>query len=353
MTATPLAFADPPLRAAHLPRLDVLSDVLRAVRLTGAVFLNSRLTAPFAITTPKRYDPAMPMARLRHVSMFHLVVSGELTIETASGRRQRLTAGDLVLLPFSAEHKLWNGEPTPEFVSAGDLCRPGPLDGLWTIEHGGGGAPTRMVCGYIESSEFLFAPVFRTLPEMLIEHTADETVGALIAFTVSEILSLLDRATPGAHVMLGRMMEVLFVEMLRRHGERLSAGRAGWLGALNDPIVGRALQLLHADPARKWNVTDLAREAGTSRTVLAERFNALLGRPPIEYATCWRIQLAADRLRNGREPIAAIAADVGYESEAAFARAFKRVTGFSPGRWRDGGADSPELMPLQMKRSLV
>jgi len=353
MTATPLAFADPPPRAAIQPTLDVLSDVLRAVRLTGAVFMNSRLTAPFAITTPKRYDPSMPMARLRHVSMFHLIVSGELTIETASGQQERLTAGDLVLLPFSAEHKMWNGEPTPEFVSAANLCRPGPLDGLWTIDHGGGGAPTRMVCGYIESSEFLFAPVFRTLPELLIEHTADETVGALIAFTVSEILSLLDRATPGAHVMLGRMMEVLFLEMLRRHGERLTADGSGWLGALSDSIVGRALQLLHADPGRKWNVADLARESGTSRTVLAERFNALLGRPPIEYATCWRIQLAADRLRNGRDAIAAIAAEVGYESEAAFARAFKRVTGFSPGRWRDGAADSAPLMLLQLHRPLV
>ncbi len=356
MIGTPLAFAEAPPQPAPSPTLDVLSDVLRAVRLTGAVFMRSRLTAPYALTVPKRYDASMPMARLRHISVFHLIVSGECMIETASGQRQLLKAGDLVLLPFSAEHKLWNGEP-PRFVCATKVARPGSLDGLWAIDHGGGGAETRMVCGFIESSEFLFTPVFHTLPEMLIEPTAgeaaNETVGAMIAFTVSELLNLIDQSTPGTQVILGRMMEILFVEMLRRHGERLSAESSGWLGALNDPIVGRALQLLHADAARKWNVADLAREAGTSRTVLAERFNALLGRPPIEYATCWRIQLAADRLRNGRDAIAAIAVDVGYESEAAFARAFKRVTGISPGRWRDGAGDSPPLMPLQLKQPLV
>ncbi len=355
MTGTPLAFADAPHRRAYrapAPPLNVLSDVLRAVRLSGAVFLSSRLTAPFGITAPKHYDPRIPMARLRHVSVFHLIVSGECTIETASGGRRHLAGGDVVLLPFSSEHKLWNGEP-PAFISPASVARPGPIEGIWTIDHGGSGAETRMVCGFIESSEFLFAPVFRTLPELLIERTSDQKAGALIASTVRELLALIEAATPGTQMMLGRMMEMLFVEMLRRHAGRLSAADSGWLGALNDPVVGRALQLLHEDPARKWNVAELAREAGASRTVLAERFNALLGRPPIEYATCWRIQLAADRLRHGREAIAAIAADVGYESEAAFARAFKRVTGISPGRWRNGAGDSPPLMPLEMKTPLL
>lgn len=352
MTGTPLAFADAPPRHAESRTIDVLTDVLRAVRLTGAVFLSSRLTAPFGITAPKRYDPLMPMARLRHVSVFHLIVNGECTIETASGGRRRLAGGDVVLLPFSSEHRLWNGEPST-FISPASVARPGPIDGIWTVNHGGGGAETRMVCGFIESSEFLFAPVFRALPELLIERTGDHKTGALIASTMCELLTLMDAATPGTQMMLGRMMEILFVEMLRRHVGRLSAAGSGWLGALNDPVVGRALQLLHADPARKWNVADLAREAHTSRTVLAERFNALLGRPPIEYATCWRIQLAADRLRHGRDAIAAVAADVGYESEAAFARAFKRVTGISPGRWRGGAGDSAPLMPLELKTPLL
>jgi AraC-like DNA-binding protein len=148
-------------------------------------------------------------------------------------------------------------------------------------------------------------------------------------------VTLVDAAKPGSQMMLGRLMEALFVEMLRRHVARLPRESTGWLAALNDPVVGRALKLVHAAPARRWTADDLAREAGSSRTVLAERFNALLGKPPIEYVTSWRIQLAAERLRGSQESIASIAADVGYESEAAFNRAFKRVTGVTPGRWRD------------------
>ena len=163
-----------------------------------------------------------------------------------------------------------------------------------------------------------------------------------------EIVALVDAATPGRQMMLGRMMELLFVEVLRRHVSRLPADTTGWFAALNDPIVGRALALVHAEPARRWTAEDLAREAGSSRTVLAERFNALLGRPPIDYVTSWRIQLAADRLRNGSDSIAGIAADVGYELEAAFNRAFKRVTGVTPGRWREGAGDVPALMPAQL-----
>jgi len=188
---------------------------------------------------------------------------------------------------------------------------------------------------------------------VLIERTADDKVGALIASTVREVLPLADTAMPGMQMMLGRMMELLFVEVIRRHANRLPPGSKGLLAAINDPVVGRALKLVHASPARRWTADDLAREAGSSRTVLTERFNELIGRPPIDYVTGWRIQLAADRLRNGHDSIRAIAADTGYESEAAFNRAFKRVTGMTPGRWRAGGGDSPPLMPLQLKIPLV
>jgi AraC-like DNA-binding protein len=133
----------------------------------------------------------------------------------------------------------------------------------------------------------------------------------------------------------------LFIEVIRRYAAHLPAGAKGWFAALNDPIVGRALRLIHADPARRWTVDDLAHAAGSSRTVLAERFNAVIGQPPIEYVTSWRMQLAAERIRSGNENIAAVAADVGYESEAAFNRAFKRVTGMTPGRWRDGAMSAP------------
>jgi AraC-like DNA-binding protein len=184
---------------------------------------------------------------------------------------------------------------------------------------------------------------------MLVEPAGSGPVGGQLTAMVRDILQLLDAQTPGTQAMLGRLMELLFVEVLRRHASRLPDGSKGLLAALSDPLVGRALQLLHGDPARRWTAEELARAAGSSRTVLGERFNELLGRPPIDYLTGWRIQLAADRLRNGRDSIARIAADIGYESEPAFARAFKRVTGLTPGRWRVGDGDSRELMPIHFK----
>ncbi len=350
MIETPSSFAKAPAPVAAPPEPDALSAMLRSVRLTGAVFLSARLTAPFGIVSPKRYDERMPMAHLRHISVFHLVAEGDCVIETASGAKRQVEAGDLVLLPFADQHRFYKGT-APEIVFDPSLIRLGPIEGVWTVAHGGGGEETRLVCGFLESAE-LFTPVFRSLPEMLVEHAGAGTVGGGLASTVREIIHLVEAATPGTQAMLGRMMELLFVEVLRRHASRLPTGSKGLLAALNDPVVGRALQLLHADPARRWTADALARAAGSSRTVLGERFNGLLGRPPIDYLTSWRMQVAADRLRHGKAGIARIAADIGYESEPAFARAFKRVTGMTPGRWRDGGGDSRQLMPLQFKEQI-
>jgi AraC-like DNA-binding protein len=346
MTGTPRSFADPPGRAAGTAGPDVLSEMLRAVRLSGAVFFNGCFTAPFRVVSPKQFDEGTPMAHLRHISIFHLFAQGRCSFRTASGRCCEVGAGDLLLIPFADAHTFWNGDPT-ETVTAPEIVRPGPIEGMWAANYGGGGDATRVVCGYLESSEFLFAPVFRTLPDVLVENTNDDSIGALIASTVREIVALVESATPGSQAMLGRLMELLFVEVLRRHVTRLPTNSIGWLAALNDPLVGRALQLVHADPARRWTADDLAREAGASRTVLAERFNGLLGRPPIDYVTSWRIQLAAERLRNSHDPIATIAADVGYESEAAFNRAFKRLTGVTPGKWRDGAGEAASNSPVR------
>jgi AraC-like DNA-binding protein len=184
--------------------------------------------------------------------------------------------------------------------------------------------------------------VFHTLPPILVNRTGDDEVGALLTSTVRQILQLTDKAAAGSELMLGRLMELLFVEVLRRYAAQLPAGTRGLFAALNDNVVSRALQYVHADPSRRWTVEDLAREAGCSRTVLAERFNTVMGQAPIEYVTSWRMQVASDRIRNTADSLAAIAADVGYESEAAFNRAFKRVTGITPGRWRD----EPKRHPL-------
>ncbi len=318
---------------------DVLSETLRTVRLAGSVFLNARFTEPFGVVSPKQYDARTPLAHLRHISIFHLIAAGGCTIETASGERRAVETGDVLLLPFADAHKFWRGDFI-EMAFGPDLMRPGPVNGLWSINHGGGGDTTRMVCGFIELAEFVFAPVFRSLPPLLVGRTGDGKVSALITSTVREILELADAATPGTELLLGRLMELLFIEVIRHYAAQLPETASGWFAGLNDPIVGKALQLVHRDPVRRWTVEDLAREVGTSRTVLAERFHVLLGKAPIEYVTSWRMQLASDRLRSGTESIGTIAADVGYEFEAAFNRAFKRVTGVTPGAWRGRASDS-------------
>ena len=332
MTATPLSFAGTPDPRSPTGA-DLLSEMLKSVRLTGAVFLNARLTTPFGVVDPKSYAQRTPMARLRHVSILHLIVSGQCEFESA-GERRSVSSGDLIFHPFPDQYKFWSGSPD-RIADASEIVQPGPIEGVWTVNYGGGGDEVRMVCGFVQSTEFLFVPVFRTLPPLLVERTTEDKVGALINSTVREIVTLIEASAPGTHALLGRLMELLFVELLRHHVARLPAGSKGWFAALNDPVVSRALRLLHADPEHHWTIDQLASRIGSSRTVLSERFKALLGRPPIEYLASWRIQLAAERLRVGHESVPSIAASVGYESEAAFVRAFKRITGTTPGRWRD------------------
>jgi AraC-like DNA-binding protein len=325
LAATPTAVDD-----GH----DLLTEMLRTLRLTGSVFLNASFSSPFGVISPKRYDASTPLAHLRHVSVFHLIAAGACTIEIATGERRSVSAGDILLLPFADQHKFWNGE-VREPAFGPDLFRPGPVNGMWTVDHGGGGEATRMVCGFIESSEFAFAPVFRSLPPLVVDRTDDDKVSALLTSTVRQILALAEADAPGTDLLLGRLMELLFIEVVRRYASRLPENAKGWFAALNDPVVGRALQAVHADPTRRWTVDALARHAGASRTSLANRFHAVLGQTPMGYVVAWRMQLACDRLRNTGGSLAAIAATVGYESEQAFNRAFKRITGVTPGRWRE------------------
>ena len=340
MIGTPPSFAATPEsdNSGH----DVLAEMLRAVRLTGSVYLNACFTAPFGIVSPRHFDEHTPMAHLRHISIFHLISAGECSVELATGEQRKVSAGDILLMPFADTHKFWNGRPA-EHVAADDVVRPGPLKGMWNINHGGGGQETRVVCGV---HRILGVPA-----DPGVSHLA-AAAGRSDRGRSGQRPHRLHRETDtgddrkrraGSELMLGRLMELLFVEVLRRYAMSLPPSAKGWFAALNDPIVGRALQFMHRDPARRWTVDDLAHEAGSSRTVLAERFQAVLGQAPIEYLTSWRMQLAAERIRTGRDGLAAIAAEIGYDSEAAFNRAFKRVTGVTPGvgatvpRRRSGG----------------
>lgn len=336
MTATPTVVAE-------APDSDLLSDVLKAVRLTGSVFLDGRFTAPFGVVSPAQWDGAATLAHLRHASVFHLIARGECVFENKAGERFKLRQGDVVLLPFTAEHRFWCGEPD-RFAEADELLTPGPVPGVGLVSHGGGGAETRFVCGYLESAELLPAPFFRALPEVVIERTAEEPGSAIATIGAAIIREVGGEPRPGLELMLGRMMELLFLEVLRRHAARLPPSARGVLAASRDPLVSRALTRIHREAGRRWTVEALAAEVASSRTVLNERFRQVMGMAPIEYLTSWRMQLASERLRGARVSIARIAEEVGYESEASFSRAFRRVMGMSPGAWRDGLAADAEAV---------
>jgi hypothetical protein len=187
MTATPPSFA-------KTPAADVLADMLRAVRLTGACFLKASFTEPFGVLSPQRYDATVPMAHLRHVSVFHLITSNGCMIETTSGHRQQLNTGDIALLPFVAEHKLWHGDQ-PEFVPASQIVTRNPKEGVWAFNHGGGGTETRMICGFIESAELMGSPMFRSLPDLVIERAGTRTVDSGIAATIADLIARWSRST--------------------------------------------------------------------------------------------------------------------------------------------------------------
>lgn len=322
---------------------NVLDETLRAIRLKDPVFLNASLSAPFGIVVRPGEDTDAPLAQARNLSVFHLILDGSCRIEIETGERHTVSAGDILVLPFGAAHSISSGDDSHEMEAVRDLMRPSAVDGLWTLDHGGPGAAARILSGFIDASEFAHAPVWTSLPSLLVDRSR-ERISALITTAVRGILPLADAATPTTAFTLERLMELLLVQVVRRYALRLSPSTMGWLAALNDPIVGRALQAIHCDATRRWTVYELAREAGTSRSVLSERFSAMVGQPPIEYLASFRIQLAAERLSKTDDRLAAVAADSGYESQAAFHRAFKRIAGIAPGRWRETEATDHEDM---------
>jgi AraC-like DNA-binding protein/mannose-6-phosphate isomerase-like protein (cupin superfamily) len=315
---------------------DALSDTLRGIRLTASVLLNASLASPFRVAVrPDQMKAATRLAAVRDVSMFYLVVSGGCTLETDGGERHDVSAGDFVLMPVATGHTFHSGDGG-ETVSASELLRPGAPGELGTLQAGGNGDITRIVCGLIDTRELNHAPMLRSLPPLLVVRTGDDQVSALMVSAVHELV-LPEAVAPASELAIGRMMELLLIEVLQRYASQLPVSAKGWLAALCDPVVGRALQAMHRDAARRWTVSALAREAGTSRSVLSERFRAMVGQPPIEYLANWRIQLAARRLRSTDDCLAAVAAASGYDSQAAFHRAFKRIAGVAPGRWREAG----------------
>lgn len=321
--------------------MDALSDVLRVARLKGGVFLHAEFTAPWCIAAQMVPDLCSPfMGPVEHLIPYHYVVEGEFVIRTESDptKVHRLGPGEVVLVPHNDVH-LMGSEFTRTPVSAGEVIQPRDSSGLFSIEHGGGGAPARVVCGFLGCDGAKGNPVLATLPPLLVldvdEGGGAEWIRSTFQFAADEVAA----GRPGSEVVLAKLSELLFVEAVRRYAESLPDDQTGWLAGLRDPYVAKVLALFHADVARPWTIDELAREVGLSRSALADRFGKLLGMAPIHYLAHWRMQVASQELRNTSGSLAQIATMVGYESEAAFSRAFKKAFGTAPASWRKAAAD--------------
>lgn len=324
---------------------DVLSDVLAAVRLSGAVYFDFDLSAPWVAEAPPSREVAhLVLPGAQHVIEAHLIAHGSCWGALAGGEPLRLREGDVLAFPQGHAHAL---SSQPGLRAAPNLSlyerRAAPLPLCY--ERGGGGERTRIVCSFLGCDDRPFNPLLASLPAVL--HLPATQHGDSAAW-IATLLDLAARegksSRPGSENVLARLSELMFVESIRRYLETLPEAETGWLAGLRDPLVGRALGALHGDPREKWTVERLAREVGASRSVLAERFTSMVGQPPMQYLALWRMQLAARQLAEG-SGVAVVAAAVGYDSEAAFNRAFKKRVGMTPGAWRRSPPHSPPSTP--------
>jgi AraC-like DNA-binding protein len=315
---------------------DVLSDVLSAVHLTGALYFDFDLSSPWVAETPAAREIASTvMPGAQRVIEYHLVARGECWGHAIGQPPMRLREGDLFVLPQGDAHVL---SSAPGMRAAPDMSKfARPTTPLPLVYELGGGGPerARLVCGFLGLDERPFNPLLTALPPVI--HLTGEESKAPSGWLVmlhNIAVSESGRARPGAENVLARLSELMFVEAVRRYLETLPAAETGWLAGLRDPVVGQALAELHGQPRERWTVEGLARVVGVSRSVLAERFTALLGQPPMQYLALWRMQLASRILAEGAT-VTEVATAVGYESEAAFSRAFKKLVGQAPAAWRN------------------
>ena len=313
--------------------MDAFSDVLRVIRLSGGVFLEAEFTAPWCIGGKISADDCKPfLAVPRHVIASHFVAAGSMQLRVEGGDAIDVRAGELVLLPHNDTH-VFGSDLNVALMSAREVIQPPQGGGIARINYGGGGAATQLLCGYL-ASDAPFSPLLSALPSVLKLDVRATASGAWIESSFRFAASEIAAGRLGSTTVIAKLSELLFVEAVSQFVASLPAERRGWLAGLRDPQIGRALAVLHARPTEAWTAETLALEVGMSRSVFAERFTSLVGQPPMQYLTLWRMHVAAQQLREGRGSVAQIGFAIGYESEAAFSRAFKRQFGTSPGTWR-------------------
>lgn len=323
----------------------LLQTTLDQLRLEGAIFFRTELTEGFEFeSTPRALADALHPGADRLI-LFHIVARGACWVSVADGHAHWAHQGDVIVLPYGDQHTI-GGRTPAERVSILDLLESPPWRVIPSIRHGGGGAPTDLVCGYLYSEDPLFDPVLRALPPAFVvrlpEGPATDWVRASIAYSLEEI----SPSGAARDAIATRLPELVLIEVLRVHLSTAPAVDRGWIAALHDPVLAPALALLHGAPERRWSVADLAAGAAVSRSLLDDRFRRVLGQSPIRYLTEWRMHLAGDLLATTDLGVAAVARRVGYDSEEAFSRAFKRARALSPSHWRAArSGPSPTAAP--------
>ena len=320
--------------------MDVISEVLRAVRLDSALFFNAEFSAPWCLSEPRSKAVAHQFSKMGgHLILYHFLIEGRAFARLADGQQEELEAGDVVIFPQGDDHYLGYGTPEKP-VDAVAAFSQNLKDGLKLVRFGGGGEVSRMICGYMLCDPKLSDAFLAGLPKMLKVTLAggesDRWIENSIRFSVGDGTT----EEAGSSVVKARLSELLFVETIRRYINSLPPDEKGWLAGARDPVIGKAIALIHADPARQWTIVDLAREVGSSRTRFAERFRQFLGESPIAYLSKWRLKMGAEFLRSRGDSVAEIAESVGYNSESAFNRAFKKEFGRPPAQFRRRGREA-------------
>jgi AraC-like DNA-binding protein len=328
MTGTPQVLPETPGSP------DLLSDLLGRMHLSGAVFLRTEFREPWSVLTPDGCQLASMLSlKSERTIPFHIIAQGGCRLEMEGSEPVWLDEGDAVLLPYGNAHALSGHDPVAT-VPVGTLVPPPPWGDILFLRHGGEGKVTRLICGFLQCDELLFHPLLRHLPALIRVSPGADPKDEWLASTLRHTAHEASHARPGGRCMLPLLTGLMFVEILRKHMQTVSADEVGWFAALNDPVAGAALKHLHAAPLYPWEVGSLAQRIGVSRSVLADRFKHFLGQPPMQYLTHWRLQLAAQALKTTALPMKRIAEQAGYESEAAFSRSFKRHFGLPPADWR-------------------
>lgn len=319
--------------------MDALSHVLQAVELSGAVFLSAEFTAPWCVISQADNEICTAyLPRADRVVSYHLIAEGScracLVDDEASA--VELDAGDVLVVPQGDAHLLGSDlalapAPSAPLLAQHVEAHPGKI---LRLSHGGGGTATRMVCGFLTCDGVLSNPLLLSLPRLFKVNVGSGVDSAWLVPAMGFATAEAAEPRAGSASVLGKLSELLFVHALRRCIDSLPDHDKGWLAALRDRYVGPAMLRLHADPAHQWTVDELAGNVGLSRSAFAQRFSDLLGQPPMQYLARWRLRAAARELRNGNRSLAEVAGTVGYDSEAAFSRAFKREFGLPPATWR-------------------